>query len=464
MKEFRRQYEALPVDSQKLVSSLSNFMPPCQVIAFWAVDFEYQFALVIKESDLTADSVRVYGLGPLEMMISQAAAALKDSWFDTVAEPAKSALDKKYKAMVENQLLGVLKSFPQMRLRIPPRELGGAVLLQRIPDSGEYFEWTIFGNMLTTNPAGLAAQIISQAAAPGGLGQPPESNQVPIQIPASEPPPTRPGFISAFFPGIWLGAPHTFTFQEKLDGYFIPVSRTSIKLEYKGRTLTIMLNGLLTMAESDKQTCADLLNEIMCMALFLGVPSTAVRDQDLAEAQFYESGDLAQYSMDLGPRRTRILAKEHEPIREEEYNTYKPLSGDKLREIVSSAEKFTAKSDQSSFARWYIDTHTAFEDPDYERCIIKSWLIIERHVNTMWEEHVKKTSGVSRKAGISKERTLQNLLKWKVITPETYAKLDELRERRNDALHEGSGAARKEALDFLKTAEEITKAALGIAS
>ena len=100
LKEFRRQYVALSVDSQKRVSSLSSFMPPCQIVAFWAMDFEYQFVLVIKEPALTADSVRVNGLGPPEMMLSQSAAALKDNWFGTVAEPARFALEEKYKAIV----------------------------------------------------------------------------------------------------------------------------------------------------------------------------------------------------------------------------------------------------------------------------------------------------------------------------------------------------------------------------
>jgi hypothetical protein len=461
--EFRRLYDALPEDSKKRLSYLSDFRAPSQIVAFWAVEFEYQYILVIKEPEIQVDSVRVCVLSPPESMIPQAEAALKDDWFSSVPEPARTALDAKYKAIIQDHLLGVLHNLPQMRLRFPPREPGKTPILLKGPDSQEYFEWTIFGNLFASNPVELAARELSQAVSPGGVGQPPDSNKANTSPPKIEPiPPTRSGFVSAFSPGIWLGPPHTFTFREKLDGYFIPVSTKKVRLVYKGRELTVMLNGLLTMIEPDKKVCSGLLSEIMCVALLLGVPSTAVRDEDLSKARFYDNGDWAQYTMEISPRRSAILAKELQPIREAEYEAYKLLSEDQLRDIIIEAEKHTSDGNQSSFAQWYIDAYTSFEDPDYERCVIKSWLIIERHVNTMWEDHIRKTEGVSRKAGTSKEKILKDLLKWKVITPETHAKLDGLRERRNATFHIGSGAAREEVLEFLKTAEEITTAALGI--
>jgi hypothetical protein len=465
VKEFRRLYDALPEDSKNRLSYLSDFRTPSQILAFWAVEFEYQYILVIKEPEIRVDALRVYGLSPPESMISQAEAALKDDWFGSVPEPAHAVLNGKYKVMIQDHLLGILTSLPQMKLRLPPREPGGIPMMQKGPDSKEYFEWTVMGNLLASNPTALAARILAEAVRPGGVGQPSEPNQAverPLKI---EPPPhTRAGFLSAFFPGIWLGSPHTFTFREKLDGYFVPVSRTKVGLEYKGRELTVMLNGLLTMIEPDRQTCADLLNEIMCVALFLGVPSTAVRDQDLGEAQFYDSGDLAQYTMDLGPRRSAVLAKEHGPIREEEYETYKPVSEAELRRIINKAAECTIEGNQSSFARWYIDANTSLEDPDYDRAVMKSWLVIERHLNTAWEDHVRKTSGTPRSAGTKKEKVLADLLKWGSITREEHKILDGLRVRRNKIIHSGSSVTRKDAHSFLKVAEEITRAALGIAS
>ena len=465
IKEFRRLYDSLPEDSRKRLSYLSDFRVPSQIVAFWAAEFEYQYILVIKEPEIQVDSMKVYSLGPPESMISQADAALKDDWFGSVPEPARTNLSDKYKGMIQNHLLGVLTNLPQMKLRLPPREPGGIPILQKGPDSKEYFEWTVMGNLLDSNPTALAARILSEAVRPGGVGQPSEPNQAIERPPKIEPPPhTRAGFLSAFSPGIWLGPPHTFTFREKLDGYFIPPSMTKVRLEYKGRELTVMLNGLLTMIEPDKQTCADLLNEIMCVALFLGVPSTAVRDQDLAEAQFYDSGDLAQYTMELGPRRSAILAKEHAPMREEEYETYKPVPEDELRRIIDRAAECTVGGNQGAFARWYIDAKTSLEDPDYDRAVMKSWLIIERYLNTAWEDYVLKTSGVSRWAGTKKEKVLDDLLAWGLLTREEHSQLDALRDRRNKAVHSGSGPTREEAQAFLKVAEEITKAAMGFTS
>ena len=120
------------------------------------------------------------------------------------------------------------------------------------------------------------------------------------------------------------------------------------------------------------------------------------------------------------------------------------------------------QENQSSFAQWYIDAYTSFEDSDYDRSVLKNWLVIERHINTMWQAYVKRTSGVWRKAKSNKKEVLDNLLKWGLMTPEEHAKLDGLRIHRNRAFHSGSAAARREAREFLKVAEELTRSALGI--
>ena len=462
VREFQRLYDGLPEDSKKRLSYLSDFRPPSQIVAFWAVELEYQYILVIKEPGIQVNSIKVFYPSPPESMISQADAALEDDWFDSIPEPARTVLNTKYKALVQDHLLGVLNRLPQMRLRLPPREKGGIPILQKGPDSREYFEWTIFGNLLASSGVELAARILSEAVSPGGVGQPPDPNKANTQPPRIEPPPhTRGGYVSAFSPGIWLGPPHTFTFREKLDGY-IPVSMKKVTLVYKGRELTVMLNGLLTMIEPDRKDCGRLLSEIMCVALLLGVPSTAVRNEDLSEAQFYDSGDLAQYAMEISPRRSAILAKEHQPIREDEYQTYKLLAEDQLRDIVSKAERCTMEDNQSSFAQWYVDSQTSFEDSDYDRSILKSWLVAERHINTMWENYIKQTRNVSRKAGSNKKDLLDDLLTWGLMTTEEHAKLDGLRIRRNDAFHSGRAAVREEAREFLTVAEEITRDSLGI--
>ena len=201
VRESRRLYDALPGASKRRLSYFSDFRAPCLIVVFWAPQLEYLYILVVKEPEIKEDSSNVYELSPTEAMISQAAAALEEDWFHSVAEPARSKLDKKYKDMMRNHLLGVLKNFPQARLRFPPKELGRTPILQKGPDDGCYFEWTLLGNVLASSPAGLAANVLSEAVRHRGVGQPPEYGQANTPLPISPSPATRPGFISAFSPG-----------------------------------------------------------------------------------------------------------------------------------------------------------------------------------------------------------------------------------------------------------------------
>ena len=320
VQEFRRRYDALPEESKKRLSALSDFRAPCQIFVFSATEPDYQEILVIREPTIPNDAIKVYGPASSESMISEAEEMVNDRWFNSAPEPARSELERQYKALVQSQLLGILNGLPQARLRLPARKDEGMPMIKRGETNSRYFIWTVFDSLLRFHPGALAAQTVSDAVRPGEVGQPPEPSQVEVKPSqaSAESRPTRPGFISAFYPPIWLGEPHTFTFREKLDGHHAHVRSKQIRLAYKGRELTVMLNGLLTVMEPDRETCCNLLNEIMCTALLLGVPSTSVRGNDLADVLFYDDGNLELYSMEVGERRREVFAAEYAPIREEE--------------------------------------------------------------------------------------------------------------------------------------------------
>ena len=443
---------------------MSDFRTPCQILVFWATEPDYQHILVIHEPEMK-DVVKVYGPALPETMISEAESMLKDSWFDSEPESSGATLEQRYKDMFQSQLLGLLRNLPQARLRFPPRDGKGIPIMKAGGEDSKFFTWDIVGNLLSLNPRRFAAETVSRATTPGEVGQPTTTDQnatMVVQPPDAVPNPTRAGFISSFYPAVWLGERHVFSFREKLDGFFIPVSSKKVRFVYKGRELTVMLNGLLAMMEPDKETCASLLNEIMCTALLLGVPSTVVRDNDLGEALFYDNGDWGQYSMEISDRRRESLEKEHSTIREEEFERYRLLSEEDLRKIVESAAECTKGPDQSSFANWYIDARTYFEDTAYDQAVMRCWLIIEQHVISMWRELMKSTSTQKSSDPSSMKKALKDLMKADKLTAEEYRQLDDLRERRNKVVHLGSKAAQNEAIPFMTLAERLTRSRLGI--
>ncbi len=138
------------------------------------------------------------------------------------------------------------------------------------------------------------------------------------------------------------------------------------------------------------------------------------------------------------------------------------LTEDQLRRIVIKAEECTRSEDQSNFARWYIDAHTYLEDGDYDSSVVKSWLIIEQHINSMWRSHLGRKRDPSYRNPRDKKSILNALLKAGRLTSDEFARLDGLRDRRNKVIHLGSTAAHKEASAFLVLAEELTRSLLNI--
>lgn len=133
-----------------------------------------------------------------------------------------------------------------------------------------------------------------------------------------------------------------------------------------------------------------------------------------------------------------------------------------MRWIVSEAEKCTGSEDQSNFARWYVDAHTYLEDEDYSSSVMKSWLVIEQHINSTWRAHTGRDSDPNFRAPPNKKDVLEALRKAGKITNDEHARLDGLRDRRNEIIHGGSITSRTEASSYLAVAEELTRSLLSI--
>lgn len=330
--EFRRQYELLPNEAKRRLSSLDDFRSPCQILVFWASEPDYQDILVVREPKLTGDSIKVYGPAPPEMMVTEADSMLKDRWFESSPEPARSSLEQVYKAMVQDWLLGIIRVLPQARLSLAPRDGKGVPIIKR-------------------------------------------------------------GSVES--------------------------------------------------------------------ALLLGIPCTAVRDEDLGEAKFYDNGDWGEYSNDLGKRRTRSLEMEMSPIKEEEFSGFKLLSETDFKSTVARAEEATSIPEQSDYSRWYIDAYTYQIDGSYDQAVVKSWLIIEQHIKSMFATLAPK-GALPRKILPSNDAMLKKLLKAGKISTDQYKDLDSLRSKRNEIIHRGSVTTGGESREFLEVAERLTRAITGI--
>lgn len=461
VKEFRSQLEKLPDEQQNLALKGNDFRAPCQIIVFWILEPQYQYAMIIRDPRITYDMTKTYGPALLGTMTSQAETMLEDPWFDDSPTPVDHSVDDHYKKILETLLLGVIETLPEAATRIPRRSKNEVVVVKRAGEKSMYFEWSVFGNLLGQDPMEFAAKTISERIAQGE-GMATQGNEDSIH--STTPPitqPTRQGFLSAFYPPIWLGDPLRFGFRDKVNGIYIPPSSKLLRSSYKGRELTILRNGVLTMIEPERSTCVRLLNEIMCAALLLGIPSSAVRDEDLGGAAFYDNGGLGSYSLGISDRRRRSIEKEFSSISEEEFKTFRQLTEDYLKEVFETAEKSTMDPTQSDYAMWFIDAHSYLEQKEYDPSLMKSWLIIEKHAALMWEDLPIEIRGKGKKPlrqrPLPMEKLLKDLRKGNKISEADHRKQDDLRVLRNKIMHKGHHASREEAAEFLSLAEDLTR-------
>jgi hypothetical protein len=467
LREFRSQLEKLPEDQQKRVLKGNDFRIPCQIMIFWMLEPQYQYVMIIRDPRIPYDVIKVYGPALLATMTSQAETMLKDPWFDASQATIDPSVEKEYKNILETHLLGVIRTLSEAATSIPVPEKNKVTVVKRVSEESKFFEWSIYGNILRQNPTEFAAKTVADrlTRTDDSVIQENTGTAVATHIPSILQP-TRQGFLSAFYPPIWLGEPLSFGFREKVDGIYIPPNSRSLRCAYKGRELTILRNGVLTMIEPERSTCLTLLNEIMCTALLIGIPSSAVRDQDLAEAMFYDNGELGSYSLSLSDERRQSTEKEYSAISEEEFKIFSQLSEVDLKKMIETAERSTVDPMQSDYAKWFIDAYSYWKQKDYDHSVMRSWLTLEKHAIALWEELSRENSKQGRKATRERrppmEGLLKDLLRGKAISGADYRKLNDLRDTRNKIMHKDHHAKREVAEEFLAFAEDLTRKKLAL--
>ncbi len=468
LNEFRSRLRNVPEHKKPIFLAGNDFQFPCQILVFWVIEPQYQDVVIIRDPRLHDDAIRIYGPVSLATMSAEAEKMINDPWFEGVEEPARSELNQQYKKIIEDNLLGLVGTLPQIAAKMPSLARNQVNIIKRAAEKSTHFTWAIFGNLLYQNPLELAAKTINDP-----LTRYEEmERQSKIQKPTDtativkEPDATKPGFLSGFYPPIWLGEKLTFRFRERLDGIFIPPWSKILRLNYKGRRLYIMRNGLLTITEPDRANCLNLLNEIMCTAFLLGIPSTAVRDDDVSEALIYETGRHASYYVDLSERTRQTTDKQFNTISEEEFSSFRVIDESDLKHLVETSERCTQSDLQTDYAKWFINSHTYWEEAEYDHSITRSWLIIEKHARSLWiksqGELLSGMKGATVQSFPPMKKLLARLFKASRLTEDDYHILDRMREQRNDLLHEGRTATREEAATFLTMGENITRETMGI--
>lgn len=328
------------------------------------------------------------------------------------------------------------------------------------------FTWFVLGSIAELDPVELTSSIMNEARKNESTKAIVSSNaQVPVR---EEKPKIVTGFGTFYYPPVWIGKRPELTFRQRFFGFAMGMMTTS-STKYKGREVRFTQDGYVLIGEPNKTKCMRLLNEIMAVTAFSGIPVYSVRENDVGEASFVMGSDMVSQMAFPASAERAALAWHQWSMDEQALKQYRQTSVDTFIQIVRKAEEAAAQPAASDYLVYLLEAFTLMQNSEYMESFIMSWLVLERHLAKLWESYLQEES-----VSGSRKRKLMDPIFWSVdymievlslsgkVTGEEYKLLMRFKTKRNDITHEGSITTLPECKECFDTAMSSVRKELGL--
>ncbi|MEM3203859.1 MAG: hypothetical protein QW232_06510, partial [Saccharolobus sp.] len=263
----------------------------------------------------------------------------------------------------------------------------------------------------------------------------------PPQIPQQEVPPFLEGFGTYIYPPLWIGEiPRPKSFSEKIIWSSLLWNYSLERVitdNYKKRPIVITRGGYIAIGEKDKTKAQELINEIMSVMLLRGFVVHAVREIDLGQATFMERGTAA---ISWNPLRTPPFYAERF------FPTAPPINRtadeEKIKNTLRLAELLTTDDRIKTLLSLYLETHTYFENTEFKQALMMGWIILEEYyIKDLWLSRISKAATdnnrLSKLGSWNIDHQIEALNLSGELSKEDYNLLMEIKDARNEVVHEG---------------------------
>lgn len=398
---FREEIQKLPQEQQKLVPEIINnlSLKVAQFMVIWAKNPEFQIILLTRLPQLEEGYYEIYGPTLSSNLINY----IKKSVIKK-SRIVKSLGEEKIEQFLYETLEKTIKS------NYDPF-LPSSKILEIIPLSTSYSNifavtLTILGNLSKMDLKKIVSnELIS-------------SKILNIQQTTQTSSLTK-GYGAYIYPPISIGNiqnPQITVFSDQLQ------SEPIIFYKYKGKQIVITRDGYIAVEEEDKGKVLDLINEILSVMYYCGIPVYSVSLAELGQAVF-SNGNLISISISPPSIGDSLLVH---------------LNEDKMKDILNFAEKITEDSKKKEILRIFLEAHTLFEKKGFTHAFREAWKICETYVKDLCD-----TKGICNTKTKEKEqlkRMIDKLRKLKDLSDTDYNLLDnidKLRPIRNRIVHGG---------------------------
>jgi len=364
--------------------------------------------------------------------------------------------DRTLRRILEGEFLSALEELRSYTLSLAFAESAQPVMTSRkMYVTKKSFAWFVRGNVSSLKPVEMVKDIVGKSVVEAPKpGPKPDSDK---RAPKSE----LKAYGTYFYPPVWIGEIPKRSFKEKAQKQFFPKSRNHLITKYRGFQAIIQQDGLLAIVNEDKIKALDMLNEIMGVALVLGVCCYAIREPEVGEIKI-DSDTLAikGSTMSLVSDRTRQISAWGEPsyISMMMPTTYL-LSEEDMIDLLNRAGRITRDVEIKKSILFLLESYTHSQSSEYLQCFVMGWTVVERYVASIWDDFLKDKSI----AGKRRQKLRQGLL-WTTddiveslnlagaIDAQSYSSLMSLKDKRNKILHRGETATKDDADQCFKVA------------
>jgi len=461
---FRGEAGKLAPDQRLKISNLDDLSSPCQVDVLWFQNerFKIDCQLIIyqhfrNEADL---EICIHGPIPFHEAVNELDRILgHEKWNQELALEERYLIEdgeRTLRRILEGIFISALDELERYTLSLAFTESGKPVIIsQKRYVTKESFAWFVWGNICLMEPTEIVNKIIGEVV----IKAPKPSLKLDIDTKA--PKTELKAYGTYFYPRIWIGEIPKRSFKEKVQKQFFPKSTNHFFPKYKGFQTTIQQDGLLAIVNEDKIESLDMLNEIMGVALVLGLPCYAIREPEVGEIRIdSETLAIKGSTMSLVSDRTRQVNQWGEPSY---MSVMTPitflLSIEDIMNLLSRAERITRDIEIKKSLLFLLESFTHLQSSEYPQCFVMGWTVVEKYIASIWDGFLKEKSITGKRREKLRQGSLwttddivESLNLAGAIDADTYANLMNLKDKRNKILHKEETATKDDADQCFKVA------------
>jgi len=460
----RENYEKLTSEEKDIIQNLNDYRNPCQIEIFWIKEPDSQLIIKTNFRDLPDKEIVINGpYSRNEFLEKIKPILLKTKWqrslHDDTNEKSMFFEDSSYPdtlARELHQFIEEIKHRDFIDSASQINEFGHGMMIGDLGWSQHYF-----GNISNTDYSLEANKVIK------GLKNDFETTQKILSKPVRIVGLNYDGYGTHFYPPVYIGKKPKRTLEQLLHGDKIQHSlhEKAIDAKFDDEIIIVNRDGFIFVKTSEKNTALQILNLIMALGIFHGIPFFIVREHELAQVNYDKKlNRISGWSMGG-----------QESLRTPLYRTFwgdssslefitREINENTILKIINEANKIWKNKSLIKKLLLFLESFTHHRNHEFSQSFVMSWSIIEQYIHQIWNDSLQKRKlrnyREDKLGRYSTDQILELLNSSGSLTNEEYELFSDLKKNRNDLFHDSKNIDKETSAKSIGLAKEIVAEAI----